>query len=139
MQNGHFNKRVRMCQQSHGGHILDMLPYITLYCILYESIKNLQFLIINLCFLSKIFLAWILGHFIQTHTHIQEFIMSSLSSISRYIYIIYMLHIYNVIYNVIQDKSLELSFNRSHNIITLNIRTCSFIFNKITIATINHQ
>ncbi|XP_059550569.1 cAMP-specific 3',5'-cyclic phosphodiesterase 4D isoform X5 [Myotis daubentonii] len=33
------------------------IPYVSLYCILYESIKNLQFLIINLCFLSKLLLA----------------------------------------------------------------------------------
>ena len=32
----------------------DTIPYIILYCILYESIKNLQFSIINLYFLSKI-------------------------------------------------------------------------------------
>lgn len=38
------------------------IPYITLYCILYESINNLQFVIKNLCFLSKLLLAWLLGH-----------------------------------------------------------------------------
>lgn len=30
------------------------IQYITLYLILYESIKKLRFLIINLCFLTKI-------------------------------------------------------------------------------------
>ena len=54
-----FNKRMRMCQQSHEGHTMYeyAIPYITLYCIFYESIKNLQFLTINLCFLSKLLLA----------------------------------------------------------------------------------
>ena len=33
------------------------IPYITLYCLLYESIKNLQFVIIKLCFLSELLLA----------------------------------------------------------------------------------
>ena len=60
-----FNKRVRMCQQNRGGHSSDMLlSYITLYCTFHESIKNLQFLITNFCFLSKLLLAGILGCFL---------------------------------------------------------------------------
>ena len=53
-----FNKRVHVCQQNvREGHLSDMLFYtLILYHILNESIKNLQFLITNLCFLSKLFL-----------------------------------------------------------------------------------
>lgn len=42
-----FIKRVRMCRQSCGGILSGLLLRITLYRILHESIKNLQFLIIN--------------------------------------------------------------------------------------------
>ena len=43
------------------------ISYIVVYYILHESIKNLQFLITNLCFLSKLFLAWILRRPLQSN------------------------------------------------------------------------
>ena len=57
-----FDKRVRWPAKSWRQFTRYPNPYVTLYCILYESIKNLQFLIKSLCFLSKLLLAWILGH-----------------------------------------------------------------------------
>ena len=61
-----------------------------LYCILYDSIKNLQFLIINLYFLSKLLLAWILEHFIQTYTYTRiyyEYFKFDIKIYINYIYV----------------------------------------------------
>lgn len=59
MQNNHGKfqqKKSGYMPAKRGSHLPD-IPYITLYYIFYESIKNLQFLIINLYFPLKLLLA----------------------------------------------------------------------------------